>query len=571
MKLPSIQSQQRKASQRGALMAAALMMMVVTGIVMSAWVGLMAVRAQQVNFMEDALHRRQSLRNSKVIGRQIILQRAFGTGAAQTAVWDSLLAGPGGVNWGGVAMGAWNGNVFTQHADPVTSPTLFPFNPSGIMPDGGFVLTRRLAEGISMGNGQDEMDIFAFMKMANPALRGDLITVYRKPVGQVDLLDVWFDNTLAGHFANWRVEGRMVLRRPEDLFGSSTPNPLVIPGRCTNLVVPGDPENRSVVGTNLTGARVPPSGLAGVPMTGGSVPAGANQLWAGELNVVRNNSHPANSLWHKMEELRDADSGNFVTVDTANYSFGGSTPPLWVQRQIPNSPLRPPQPGETVGITYPTDATPLVTTAGGTWNVLFVQMDAPSLPNIRVTAGIGVSRIHQIVFRGQAPLSTAFTQAALLPPLLCLIVKNDGDQISPVQDIRFEHQNNRRWVLGVKGGTIADRLEMNWEGNWVTEGSRRMFNWRGVFVNEAREMFVNIKSAQNVRITGGVMTNWLFKRRRSASGFPRNETWDALTFALDANPEPAGASGAKYSSILPKDAWLETYVNLPLMGSMPVN
>jgi hypothetical protein len=571
MRLPSTQSLKRKASQRGALMAAALMMMVVTGIVMSAWVGLMAVRAQQVNFMEDALHRRQSLRNSKVIGRQIILQRAFGTGAAQTAVWDSLLAGPGGLNWGGVAMGAWNGNVFTQHADPVTSPTLFPFNPSGIMPDGGFVLTRRLAEGISMGNGQDEMDLFAFMKMANPALRGDLITVYRKPVGQVDLLDVWFDNTLAGHFANWRVEGRMVLRRPEDLFGSSTPNPLVIPGRCTNLVVPGDPENRSVVGTNLTGARVPPSGLAGVPMTGGSVPQGANQLWAGELNVVRNNSHPANSLWHKMDELQDADNGNFVTVDSASYSFGGSTPPLWVQRQVPNGSPRPPQAGETVGITYPTDATPLVTSAGGTWNVLFVQMDAPSLPNIRVTAGVGVSRIHQIVFRGQAPLSAAFNQAALLRPLLCLIVKNDGDQISPVQDIRFENQNNRRWVLGVKGGAIADRLEMNWEGNWVTEGSRRMFNWRGVFVNEAREMFINIKSAQNVRITGGVMTNWLFKRRRSAPGFPRNETWDALTFALDANPEPAGASGVKYSSILPKDAWLETYVNLPLLGSMPVN
>lgn len=571
MRLPSINILQQKARRRGALMAAALMMMVVTGIVMSAWVGLMAVRAQQVNFMEDALHRRQSLRNSKVIGRQILLQRAFGTGAAQTAVWDSVLAGPGGVNWGGVAMGTWTGNVFTQHVDPVSSPTLFPFNPSGIMPGGGYVLTRRLAEGISMGNGQDEMDVFAFMKMANPALRGDLITVYRKPAGQADLLDVWFDNTLAGHFANWRVEGRMVLRRPEDLFGSSTPNPLVIPGRCTSLVVPGDPENRSVVGTHLTGVRVPPSGHAGVPMTGGSVPGGAAQLWAGELNVVRNNSHPANSLWHTMEALQSSNSGDFVTVDSANYNYGGSTPPLWVQRQIPSGSPRPPQPGETVGITYPTDATPLVTSAGGTWNVLFVQMDAPTLPNIRVTAGVGVSRIHQIVFKGQAPLSSAFTQAALLPPLLCLIVKNDGDLISPVQDIRFEHQNNRRWVLGVKGGSIADRLEMNWEGNWVMEGSRRMFNWRGMFVNEAREMFINIKSAQNVRITGGVMTNWLFKRRRSASGFPRNETWDALTFTQDANPEPTGATGVQYSSVLSKDAWLETYVNLPLLGSMPVN
>jgi hypothetical protein len=552
-------------------MAAALMMMVVTGIVMSAWVGLMAVRAQQVNFMEDALHRRQSLRNSKVIGRQVMLQRAFGNGASQAAVWDSVLTGPGGVRWGGVAMGTWNTNVFTDNVDPASSPTLFPYNPSGIMPAGGYLLTRRLAEGVNMGAGQDELDIFAFMKMANPALRGDLITVYRKPAGQADLLDVWYDNTLAGHFANWRVEGRMVLRRPEDLFGSSTPNPLIIPGRCASLIVPGDPENRMVVGTNLTGVRVPPSTLAGVPMTSGSVPGGASQLWAGELNVVRNDSHPANSLWHKMEELQNANSGDYVTVDSATYDYGGTNPPLWVQRQIPNSPLRPPQPGETVGITYPTDATPLVTTAGGTWNVLFVQMDSPALPNIRVTAGVGVTRIHQIVFKGQAPLSAAYTQAALLSPLICLIVKNAGDLISPVQDIRFEHQNNRRWVLGVKGGSIADRLELNWEGNWVTESGRRMFNWRGLLVNESREMFVNIKSAQNVRITGGVMTNWLFKRRRSASGFPRNEAWDALTFTLDSNPEPDGATGVQYSSVLPKDAWLETYMNLPLTGSLPVN
>lgn len=552
-------------------MAAALMMMVVMGIFMSAWVGLMSVRAQQVSFMEDALQRRQSLRNSKVIGRQIMLQRAFGAGASQTAVWDSLLTGPGGVKWGGVAMGTWTNNVFTSHVDPASSPTLFPYNPSGIMPGGGYLLARRLAEGISMGNGQDEMDIYAFLRMANPALRGDLISVYRKPAGQVDLLDVWFDNTLAGHFANWRVEGRMVLRRPEDLFGTSTPNPLIIPGRCTGLVVPGDPENRMVVGTNLAGVRVPPSTLAGVPMTGGSVPAGANQLWAGELNVVRNDSNPANSLWHKMDELQDADSGDYVTVDSATYSFGGSNPPLWVERQIPNSPLRPAQPGETVGITYPTDATPLVTTAGGTWNVLFVQMDNPALPNIRVTAGVGVTRIHQIVFKGQAPLSAAYNQAALLPPLICLIVKNTSDLISPVQDIRFENQNNRRFVLGVRGGNIADRLELNWEGNWVMESGRRMFNWRGVWVNESREMFVNIKSGQHVRLTGGVMTNWLFKRRRSAAGFPRNEVWDALTFTQDVNPEPDGATGVPYSSILPKDAWLETYMNLPLAGSAPVN
>lgn len=464
-------------------------------------------------------------------------------------------------------MGTWAGTSFTNAVEATESSTVFPYNPSGVMPAGGAILTRRLVEGVAMGVEQDELNLFGFMKTSCPTLRGELFTVYRKPVGQTELLDVWFDNTLAGHFAAWRNEGRMVIRRPEDLFGSSTANPLQIPGRCTRLMIPGDPSNRLIVGTNLSGVKVPPSTLAGVPMTGGSVPGGAADLWKGELNVVRNDSHTSNSLWHIMEAEQAAGRGNYVDVNSSAYSFGGANPPLYVERQIPNSPLRPAQPGETVGITYPTNATPLVTSAGGTWNVLFVKMDDPNLPHIRITAGAGTTRIHQVVFRGQAPLSTAFTNAALLRPLICLIVKNAADLISPVQDIRFEHQNNRRWVLGVKGGNVADRLELNWEGNFVLESGRRMYNWRGVFVNESREMYVNIKSGNNSRITGGVMTNWLFKRRRSASGFARNEAWDALTFALDTTPEPSGAAGPKYSSLLPKDAWLETYVSLPLTGT----
>jgi hypothetical protein len=568
MNAPTPGTQLKKRGRRGALMAAALMMMVVTGIIMSAWVGLMATRSQQVNYMADALKRRQSLENSKVIGRQVLLQRAYGVGASQVGNWDSVLVGPGGSKWGGVAMGAWTGSVFTNSVDATTSSTVFPFNPFGAMPSGGSILSRRLAEGVSMGLEQDEMNLFGFMKMASPVLRGDLFTVFRKPIGRTTLLDIWSDNTLAGHFAAWRVEGRMVIRRPEDLFGSSTANPLQIPGRCTGLIIPGDPVNRLVVGTNLLGARVPPSSLAGIPMTGGSVPSGAADLWRAELNVVWNDSHTSNSLWHIMEAEQAAGRGDFVTVDSSNYSFDGENPPLYVERQIVSSPMRPVQPGETEGITYPTVATPTILAGGGTWNVLFVKMDDPNLPHIRITAGSGTTRIHQIVFRGQAPLSTDFTDAALLSPLICLIVKNPGDLISPVQDIRFEHQNNRRWVLGAKGGTLEDRLELNWEGDFVLESGRRMYNWRGVFVNESREMYVNIKSSNNVRITGGVMTNWLFKRRRSASGFARNEAWDALTFALDATPEPSGASGPKYSSLLPKDAWLETYVTLPLEGTL---
>ena len=152
------------------------------------------------------------------------------------------------------------------------------------------------------------------------------------------------------------------------------------------------------------------------------------------------------------------------------------------------------------------------------------------------------------------------------------MVKQTSDIISPVQDIRFEHQNNRRWVLGVKAGAVADRLELNWEGSWAMEGTPpvKTNRWRLMLVNEGREVYLNIKPSMNVKITGGVMTNWLFKRRRSSTGAPRNMSLDALAFEAETNPEPGGATGPKFASLLPKDAWLESYMTMPLAGSAPV-
>ena len=404
-----------------------------------------------------------------------------------------------------------------------------------------------------------------------PPLRGDLFSVYRKPPGKGsnDVLDIYTLN--AGHFGGWVVEGRMVIKNIASLFAPSTQSPLQIPARVRSLYIPEENANRTIIATSSSGVRVPPSNLAGIPMTVGTVD-GAD-MWSDRLDVVRNEENPENSLWHFMDREKAAGRGDFVDVNSANFTLGGTDPPMWVEKQInAPGPLDPPAaPDEKIGLTYPPANWP--NGYARRWNVLFVRMDHPNLPHIRITAGVGVNRIHQVIFRGQAPLSTAFDNARLLPPVMVVIAKQAGQDLSPVQDIRFENVNNRRWVLGIKSGDITENLEMGFEGTPVVEGSggsaRNVFSWRCVLVNESRELFVSVRNGQNGRFVGGIMTDWIFKRRRSVSGFPRNEAVDGLVFRLDSDPEPAGAAGPKFSSLLPRDAWLETYFTLPSAAQAP--
>lgn len=574
MKPPRQPHLNRERRHRGALMAAALMMTVAAGLVLSGWGMVMAARAVHVTTQEDALKRRQSLLNTQAISRQLLLQHHYKAGAAHTGTWQGALAAPDGSLWGGIALpGGWSGNVFATNNDAATSGTIFPFNASGLARGDSFLVIRETTSAAAVWTAQDYVRDFGFIKMNCPPLRGDLFTVYKKPPGKGagDVLDIYTLN--AGHFGGWVVEGRMVIKDIPSLFAASTQSPLQIPARVRSLYIPEENDNRTIVATSPTGARIPPSNLAGVPMTVGSI-QGAS-MWEDRLNVVRNDANPENSLWHFMEREQAAGNGSFVTVDSANFTMPGADPPLWVQKQInPPGPLDPPAaPDEFVGLTYPPANWP--NGYARRWNVLFIRMDHPNLPNIRVTAGTGVNRIHQVVFRGQAPLSPEFDNARLLPPRIVLITKQDGQDLSPVQDIRFEHVNNRRWVLGIKSGNITENLEIGFEGSPVLEGGggggipRNVHLWRCILVNESRELFLSVRNNQNARFVGGVMTDWIFKRRRSVSGFPRNEAVDGLVFRQDTDPEPEGAAGVKFSSLLPRDAWLESYFSLPAAAQAP--
>jgi hypothetical protein len=567
MRVNVIDQKRTGRDQRGALMAASLMMMVVVGIMLSGWVAIMATRAQQVSHMETAMQRRQALANSKVISRQLLMERGFAENSAVATGWTNLLQDGAGGLWGGSQVTAgWAGNVFGSVEDSGTALTSYPFNASGLTGGEAFLARRFTVGSGAMGVGMDPLTSHHFLKMTCPPLRGDLFTVYQKPPMATAELDVHFNTPGAsgGHFAGWVVKGRMVIKDVPSLFSPSTPNPLVVPARVTSLYIPEERENLLVVGTNQNGQRMAPSNLAAVPMTVGSLPAGAGELWDDQLNVVRNDANPENSLWHFMDREQAAGRGGFVTINSADYSYGGADPPIWIQKQVDppdlTDPLAVPTAAdETEGLTYPPPRWP--SGYPRQWRVLFVKLDHPDLPHLRIVSGV-----DQIIFLGQAPLSAAFTAAELLSPVMVTLVSPSAGQ--GVRDIRFEDVNNRRWVLGVKA-EIATDLELYWEGDatLLTDadlgaGLQPVHLWRCVMVNEFRTVYANIYPGRNVRITGGVMTNWVFKRRKSSPGDGRNVNVPALTFERDVDPDPEGAAGPKFTSLLPRDAWMETYFRL---------
>jgi hypothetical protein len=546
--------------QRGALMAAALMMMVVAGIMLSAWVGLMSTRAQQVVFMDDALKRRQSLQNSKVIGHQLVVQRGFAANSAHGGIWDGVLTAADGGKWGGLASASgWSGNVFGSETDSDTSPTIYPFNASGLAAGEAFLSTRAMESSASMGDEQDAVASYGFMKMTCPPLRGDLFTVYKKPGSETRELDI-HANTVT-HFGGWMVQGRMVVKDIPSLFAPSTQNPLQLPARARSLYVPEERSNLLVLGTSLTGAQMPPSNLAGVPMTVGSVGGSDPDLWNDQLSVVRNDANPQNSIWHFMDREEAAGRGDVVTINSADYDYGAPNPPVWVEKQIePPGPKDPAAAAdETVGLTYPPPSWP--SGYPRQWRVLFVDMSHDGLPHLRIEDGI-----DQIIFIGQAPLSASYNSAGLKKPVMVTITPPPAGQ--GVRDLRFEGANNRRWVLGVKSDLPHD-LNLYWEGQTTSEtiagvpGSSAVHRWRCILVNEYRTVYANVARNRYVRFIGGVMTNWTFKRRKSVGSVQRNDTVQGLNFELDGVPDPAGAVGPKFTSLLPRDAWLETYFRLP--------
>ncbi len=501
-----------------------MIMTLVGGLFLAGWISLASMRAAYSRNAETAAKRRLMLENSKAYGQQIARQNAMSGNSTMGAVASYLNDGTG--TWGGVDTGAgWSNLQLYALPGAVSYPatgyysTLFPYNSTGMRPGASYISTQQLQRPSALQNTVDPFTGYLFLKAINPCLAGDGMVIYRKPdvePGEVELA------------SNLYVNGRLVVRDPACFYNASSVNlgaPFRVGTYCKSFYLQKyDPLNR-VTGTDTGGLQLLPSNMPAMPSTYG--PAGVSDLYRGDLNVIQNSANPANSLWDMQQRESDAGRSTYQTISDGT-AFGNSSNPVYIVDET-----NPPYPPPAWPSGYP-----------HIWKVMYVNLDNASLPNLRV---YGV--INQIVFFGQTTAAN-YNAAASLTPRSILVVPDALGRT--VQDFAFVRENNRPLILGAKG-SHRERLDMFWTGGTIPSVTTPLTaDWRLIFINEYRQVTVYPPSTGGVNavsIVGGFLTNWSVKRLDSGA---------ASTFTL--TPEWNGSY--TLASLLPRDAWLESYFQL---------
>lgn len=526
MRIPSLPS---RFSPRGALMVFALMLMLVAGLFISATASLMNNRAMQASYLEVAMKRRLAVENSRAFNQQFMLERTFD-------VNSTVLPGQNGIfanDWGGVntSTGWSNLRAFSSTSLPGSLSTVFPFNYTGLRPSSSYLATTQTVRPAALPD-IDSFTAYAFLKTYAPGLGGDPLVVFRKPTGATDQIEI--ADKAAG--LSLKVSGRMVIRDPDSFFAPSTPNPLEIPVRANSLYIQKHSTTRKIYCKDIVnGEDMVPSNLAAARSTIGPTPetVAAADLYDGSLNVINNASNTDNSLWHIMDREKTAGTGDYVTINS-NAPVNASTDPWYIARYDTSDRAHDPP--------YPPPAYPAG--YGQYYNVLYINLDHASLTHMRI---YGV--VDQIVLMGQGN-AAAYANAAALAPVIIATVPN-GASPNNFINLQCVNENNRRFVFATQDANHAP-LDVYWGSG--TSVSATLVRWRMMLVNEYRTITANLPSTitKKVTLTGGVLTNWSFKRRGSGS-------YDRLTLAGEFDPQPAGAAGSLYSSLIPRDGWMENY------------
>lgn len=558
MRIPT----QRRLSAQGSLLAIALMMTMLAGLFLAGWVSLINVRAMQARNSEFAMKRRISLENSKAYIRQTCQQKVL-------SGYDSMSAyvnGDVATGWGGLDTNVgWSGLQMYGLPPLVSYPatgyytTVPPFNALGFRPNTSFwtsvKLTRPSAYDGSTYDAMDPFKGYMFLKGIFPALAGDGLVIYRAPddaPGEINISNFQVGNSATGASA---IPGRFVVRDPASFFNSSE----VDQGRTQNLLVRArnfyvqkyDPANK-VFAKTIAGVQMATSNLPSAASTFGPAlvdgnPPTTQQLFRGDLNIVKNTYVPAglpasvthhpNCLWEiQNREATKATSPVPVQTISVSTSFGVNTDAYWIEDQAASP-------------TYPPPAYPAGYDSG--FQVLFINLNHPNLPNLRI-----YPVVQQVVFLGQST-NALYSAAASMDPRIILFVPAVGSP-QTFKDVRFIRENNRPFVLGMKAQLTGEPIEFYWVPPNVN-GTAGTLDWRMIMINEGRQVSCYrpaTATPNSVMITGGFFSNWSVQRKQA--GVVGDDTGAANLFIL----QPETAASYYFASILPREAWLENYFQI---------
>ena len=557
--------QQSRISARGGLLVVALMMTMLAGIFLAGWVALSNARAMQARNSEYAMKRRLALENSRAYIRQVAQEHAF-TGNSTLAPLTTGDVGPG---YGGLYTDTgWTDlELYGLPPDAVSYPAtgyytkLFPFNAFGLRPSACFASTQKFTRPSAYtGVTYDSIDPFngyVFLKGIFPSFAGDAFVVYRKPVGapgEINIYNFQVGNTLA------TAPGRFVVRDPASFYDSATVDlgvKKVFDVRAKKFYIQKyDPLNPMMARSISTGGEMYSANIPAAPSTFGpsSGATTTTELFRGDLNIIKNTyvppglpatvTHHPNCLWEiQNREALKAVSPVPVQTISVGTPVGTSSDPYWIADEVADPTIAPP--GFPRG--YETS-----------FKVLHIQLNHSDLPNLRV-----YPVVNQVIFHGQTT-NAQFTAARDMTPRIVLFVP-DPSVFGTFKDVRFVGENSRPFVLGTKAQLVGEAIEFYWMPP-NANGTPLTLDWRMIYINEGRQVSCfrppgTGGTPDSVIVTGGFFTNWSIQRTLVGATEGAQDTAVANKFILlpEVLPMPATAASYYFASILPREAWLETF------------
>ncbi len=500
-----------------------LMLTIVGGIGVTAWMYLIAARLIQVERMNDSVSRRIVQSNSGAINQQYMMTFAYRDSVTQPQI-SSLLSN----SWGGVIENGFISLQSFRSAYTYSNPPAYSYaynnlryQPTG---DGSVYFTRVTA---TTDSAQAEtLSYYNFLKSYPRSLLGDLFYVHTKPAaasGSIQITD------------NLYVNGRV-------LVYDSTANISVMEAdECLNLTKTGTNTTLNAAGT----AALLPQNYPSIPMfSQGSVSTSSGAVLDGSLNLCNNANFTPSSIYHIMRTLTPgyyimttaATSSTMVSganiendhdggVSGTTKNGGSASSDIWVKKDDHNPPI-------------PNTSTfnePTVSPYAYTWSkgksAVAILLKSSSLYHVHLQTGP-----LMLVLQGQTTAAD-YTAASTLPPVVILVEPG-------IKDIRFVGENSRPLILALGNGSGGTTF-MSWSGTSSATGGGPL-RWKLNLINQYNDVWLDPPSGNNVTLFGSIRTNWNINCTDSTAA-------NRFTLSRDTTP------GALVSA-LPRDAWFEPVV-----------